>query len=276
MFISPMLLHKTEQPFEDDDFITELKLDGIRLILSKFDDQIKLYTRHNNEVTTKFPELLQLDIPDGTILDGEIIVTDQQGKPDFEAMMERFQSKKSEQAIQYCVFDVIYHTGEKVTHLPLNERKELLDEIVEDTNLICKVRWMYGNSQAYFDLVKQQGLEGIVQKKANSQYLINKRSHDWLKVINYQYTDAVITGMRKDEFGLLLGIEENDRIKAAGIMEFVTPAARKLFYNQYQDLIVDENKKFIYLDPKIKCKVKFRNYTKNGLLRIPSFVEYIS
>ncbi|MED3687305.1 RNA ligase family protein [Peribacillus butanolivorans] len=276
MFISPMLLHKTEQPFEDNDFITELKLDGIRLILSKFDNQIRLYTRHNNEVTRKFPELLQLDIPNGTILDGEIIVTDQQGKPDFEAMMERFQSKNSEHAIQYCVFDVIYHKGQKVTHLPLNERKELLDEIVEDTKLICKVRWMYGNSPAYFDLVKQQGLEGIVQKKANSQYQINKRSHDWLKVINYQYTDAVITGLRKDEFGLLLGIEENDRIKPAGIMEFVTPAARKQFYSQYQDLIVDENNKFIYLDPKIKCRVKFRNYTKNGLLRIPSFVEYIS
>ncbi|MFE5430258.1 hypothetical protein [Peribacillus simplex] len=276
MFISPMLLHKTEQPFEDDDFITELKLDGIRLMLSKFDNQIKLYTRHNNDVTKKFHELLKLDIPNGTILDGEIIVTDRQGKPDFEAMMERFQSKNSVHAIQYCVFDVIYHNGEKVTHLPLHERKELLDKIVEDTDLICKVRWMYGNSPAYFDLVKQQRLEGIVQKKANSQYQINKRSHDWLKVINYQYTDAVITGLRKDEFGLLLGIEENNRIKPAGIMEFVTPAARKQFYKQYQDLVVDENNNFIYLDPKIKCRVKFRNYTKKGLLRIPSFVEYIS
>ncbi|PEJ25913.1 hypothetical protein CN689_25870 [Peribacillus butanolivorans] len=72
---------------------------------------------------------------------------------------------------------------------------------------------------------------------------------------------------------MLLGIEENNRIKPACIMEFVTPAARKQFYNQYQDLIVEENKKFIYLDHKIKCRVKFRN--KNGLLRIPSIVEYI-
>lgn len=223
----------------------------------------------------KFTELLQLDIPNGTILDGEIIVTDQQGKPDFEAMMERFQSKKSELTIQYCVFDLLYYNGQNVTHLPLYERKELLDKIVEDTDMISKVRWMYGNSPAYFELVKQQGLEGIVQKKANSKYEIGKRSHDWLKVINYQYTDAVITGLRKDEFGLLLGIKVDNRIKPAGIMEFVTPVARKQFYNRYQDFIVDENNKFIYLDPKIKCRVKFRNYTKNGLLRIPSFVEYI-
>lgn len=133
---------------------------------------------------------------------------------------------------------------------------------------------MYGNNPAYFDLVKQQGLDGIVQKKADSQYQINNQFHDWLKVINY--TDAVITGLRKDEFGLLLGIKENNRIKPAGIMEFVTPAVRKQFYNQYQDLVVDENNNFIYLNPKNKCRVKIRNYTKNGLLRIPSFVEYIS
>lgn len=54
---------------------------------------------------------------------------------------------------------------------------------------------MYGNGPAYFELVKQQGLEGIVQKKANSTYQIGKRSQEWRKVINYQYTDAVITGL---------------------------------------------------------------------------------
>jgi DNA ligase-1 len=97
-------------------------LDGIRLILSKFNNTIKLYTRHNNEVTSKFPELLTLDIPDGTVLDGEIIVTDSQGKPDFEAMMERFQSRRSEHRIQFCVFDIIYFEGKKVT-LPLRKKK---------------------------------------------------------------------------------------------------------------------------------------------------------
>jgi DNA ligase-1 len=275
LFISPMLLHKASHPFDDDEYITELKLDGIRLILSKFNNTIKLYTRHNNEVTSKFPELLNLDIPDGTVLDGEIIVTDPQGKPDFEAMMERFVSRKSEHQIQFCVFDIIYFEGKKVT-LPLVERKELLDSILEQSETVIKVQWSYGNGEAYFDLVKQQGLEGVVLKRAASKYQINKRSKDWLKVINYQYADAIITGFRKDEFGLLLGIEKGNRIKPAGIMEFMTPDARKQFYQQYQDLILEENKKFVFLEPKLKCRVKFRNYTKAGLLRIPSFVEYIS
>lgn len=81
-----MLLQKVDQPFDDEAYLTELKLDGIRLILSKINNKVRLYTRHNNEVTSKFPELLNIDIPEGTVLDGEIIVTDPARKPDFEAM----------------------------------------------------------------------------------------------------------------------------------------------------------------------------------------------
>lgn len=276
MFVSPMLLHKSEEPFDNEDYITELKLDGIRLILSKFDNKIKLYTRHGNEVTSKFPELQQIDIPDGTVLDGELIVTDSNGHPQFEDMMERFMSKKSDHAIQYCVFDLIYHKGEKLTHLPLRDRKELLESLVENDEHIAKVQWMHGNGQAYFDLVKQNGLEGIVLKRADSKYQIKKRSYDWLKVINYQFSDVMIMGLRKDEFGLLLAVEEDGQLKPGGVMEFMTPVAKKEFYDQYRDLILDDNKKFTFLEPKIKCRVKFRNYTKTGLLRSPSFVEYIS
>lgn len=74
MFISPMLLESAKEPFNSDDYITETKFDGIRLIASRNNGLIRLYTRHNNEVTAKFPELLTLDIPDGTVLDGELIV----------------------------------------------------------------------------------------------------------------------------------------------------------------------------------------------------------
>ncbi|WVN13382.1 hypothetical protein V2I71_12670 [Peribacillus frigoritolerans] len=171
---------------------------------------------------------------------------------------------------------MIYYKGKKVTDLPLLERKHLLDSILYDTNHIAKVQWTDSNGEAYFDLIQQHGLEGIVLKRANSKYQINKRSKDWLKVINYQYTDVFITGFRKNQFGLLLGIEEGNNIKPAGVMEFMNTAAREQFYNLHSHLIIDENKKFVFIEPSIKCKVKFRNYTKAGFLRIPSFVEYIS
>jgi DNA ligase-1 len=73
-----------------------------------------------------------------------------------------------------------------MAHLSLVERKEILDSIIEDSHVITKVQWIQGNGVAYFDLVKQHGLEGIVLMRANSFYQIDKRSNHWLKVINYQ------------------------------------------------------------------------------------------
>lgn len=64
-----MLLQKVDEPFDNDEWLTELKLDGIRLLVSKWNNKIKCYTRHNNEVTFLFSELQSLNIPDGTILD---------------------------------------------------------------------------------------------------------------------------------------------------------------------------------------------------------------
>ncbi|WML26273.1 RNA ligase family protein [Neobacillus sp. OS1-33] len=259
MFVSPMLLQKLEQPFDDYSYITELKLDGIRLILSKIDNKVQLYTRHNNEVTAKFPELLTLDIPNGTVLDGEIIFTDQTGKPDFEAMMSRFMSKRNileDGTLSYVVFDIIKYKGESITRLSLIERKQLFDEVIPtDTGLLTKVKYLEGHGTAYFDLVQQQGLEGIVLKRKDSRYEVGKRSQSWLKVINYQFSDVMITGLRKGEFRLLLSFLDG---KSAGVMEFMPPGEKKNLYKEQQ--VVSENNKFIFIEP-IKCRVKYRNLT---------------
>lgn len=269
-----MLLQKADKPFDNTSYITELKLDGFRCIYTKFDNKVRIYTRHDNEITSMFPELVNLPIPDGTVLDGEIIVTDEQGKPDFEAVMERFRSKKAPHEVSFSVFDLLYYNKEKVTHLPLLERKELLEEVIpEDNPCLNKVKWIEGNGIAYFDLVKQHDLEGIVLKKADSKYQINKRSYDWLKVINYKYENVYISGLRKGEFGLLLSFEDSSY---AGLMEFMKPTERSEFYKRYRDYVVSENDKCVYLDPKLKINVKYRNLTKKGLLRIPSFVKWVN
>lgn len=264
-----MLLHRSDHPFDDDSYITELKVDGIRLIWTKFDDKVRLYTRHNNEVTTIYPEITNLDLPNGTVLDGEIVVSNELGKPDFEATMERFRSKKAPYEVQYCVFDVIQYNSEKVTHLPLLKRKELLQKVVPSHPLINVVQWLSGNAIAYFDLIKQNELEGIVQKKADSPYEINKRSYSWLKVINYQYDDVYITGLRKDEFGVLLSFLDG---KPAGLMEFMPPNDRKKLYSTNK--VQSENDNYKFIKP-VQCRVKYRNLTKQGKLRIPSFVEWL-
>jgi DNA ligase 1 len=275
MFVPPMLLQKIDKPFDDMDYISELKLDGIRGIYSSM--QIpKLYSRHNNEISAKFPEIIELpNIPPGTILDGEIIVTNQHGKPDFEAVMRRFQSKRDKSPVQYCVFDIIYYNHKPVYSLPLVERKKLLEKVIQDNSIITKCRWTYGRCSDLFNLCKQQDLEGIVMKKADSTYQINKRSYDWLKVINYQYSDIVITGLCKNEFGVLVGIKEDNKVRHMGLMEFMKPQDRKILYKLYRQLITNEDKNFVYLEPVLKGRIKYRNLTKAGMFRIPSFEEWI-
>lgn len=119
-------------------------------------------------------------------------------------------------------------------------------------------------------------LEGMVGKRKNSLY-VSRRSPNWQKVINWSYTDVIITGYRKDEFGLLAAVlDESGRLRPAGIVEFVTQAARKEFYSKSRGLVTGENKKFVFLDPKIRGMVKFRNWTKPGMLRTPVLTKIIT
>jgi len=278
-----MLLQKVEEPFDNDDWVSELKLDGIRFLYSTMNGS-NFYTRHENEVTERFPELITNQISKGTILDGEIIITDENGKPDFEALMGRFQvtnprripiiSKRN--PVTFCAFDVVYFKGKKVSHLPLMERKELLAEILpEDLQRITKTLSINGSGHALFDLVKLQDLEGIVLKKKDSKYEIGKRSKNWLKVIHYKYKTVTIAGFRKSEFGWLLGFPDG---KPAGIMELGVPAdARKAVYELAKMVGAKETNDYVYfLNDSLKCKIKYRTLTKAGLLRLPSFLEFAS
>lgn len=269
MFTSPMLLQKSNHPFDDDSYITELKIDGVRIIWTKFNDKIRIYTRHNNEVTSMFPELININLPNGTVLDGELVVSDDNGKPDFEATMIRFKSKKSLLKYQYCIFDVLQYKGDRLYSLPLLSRKKLLNNIVPEHPYITVVQWIEGNGISYFQLVKENELEGIVLKKAESLYEVGKRSFNWLKVINYQYDTVFLTGLRKEKFGVLLSFLDG---RSAGLMEFIPNKDRQRLYSSYK--FISENDEYKFFEP-IKCRVKYRNLTKKGMLRIPSFVEWI-
>jgi DNA ligase 1 len=252
-FISPMLLHKSDQPFDSVDYLTELKLDGIRLIYS-IDDKgkVRLYSRHNNEITAKFPELHSLDIPPGTTLDGELIVSDNDGKPDFEAVMSRFMSRKDSTPVSFVAFDVIEHEGKRVTNLPLLSRKEILADLVPtDSALLSKVQFVEGHGAAYYNAVCGQSLEGIVLKRKDSRYQVGKRSSDWLKIINYQYADVFVTGYRKKEFGWLLADKEG---RYMGVMELGVPPKERAMI--YRGAIVKETDELTHIDP-VAVRVKF-------------------
>ncbi|MHC0561850.1 ATP-dependent DNA ligase [Paenibacillus sp. MAH-36] len=265
---------KNNLPFNAHSTFAELKWDGIRLIVSNM-EELNLYTKNTN-ATAKYPELHNPPIPKGTILDGEIVVLDEQGKADFESCNAGFRSRKKRQPVVFMAFDILYHRGIDVTVLPLEQRKKLLEETLQETDHYRIVRPINGSAKDFFKIVCQHGLEGIVIKKKDSKYEKGVRSWSWQKVINYQEAEVYITGYSKKESSWLLGYEDGGRIRPIGLMELgITQAARKSMWPVFQFFKSGETNDYVYIKPVVRCKVKYRDWYKSGAMRLPVFEEFI-
>ncbi|AUO09573.1 ATP-dependent DNA ligase [Paenibacillus sp. lzh-N1] len=284
MFISPMLLETAAGPFSDERYIYEPKIDGHRLIFSQKQGVIRLYTRHHNDCTSQYPELL-LPFDDDIVLDGEVACYDQEtGLVDFESIMTRFMAKKSEKIQQlastlpvtFVIFDVLHYKGQDLQQLPLMQRKELLADLTLPSDRFGIIPFIEGAGEALFKQMQDLSLEGMVGKKKDSKYY-NRRHSAWQKVINWSYVDVFITGYRKEEFGWLAGVpNESGKIRPSGIIELgATPTHKKAFYGVSKALITGEDREYVYVEPRIRARVKMRNWTKAGLLRSPVFTEFI-
>ncbi|WP_322972554.1 ATP-dependent DNA ligase [Pseudalkalibacillus salsuginis] len=263
MYITPMLLQTSKKAFNDPDYIYEMKLDGFRGIFSQMNGTTTLYTRHNNIVTDRFPEFLNVPIKEDIVLDGEVVCFNPLTKQvDFEGVMERFLTKNKQritqraiaQPVNYVVFDILFYKGKDLRNLPLMERKAILDEVIKDNQTFSKIRYIEGDGESYFEVIKKANIEGMVAKYKNSVYQPIRSSH-WLKVINWQYTDVFITGYKKDQTGWLASIEEGHRMKPVGVIEYgASPNERKAFYHVSKSLITHEDRQRVYLDPAIRAK----------------------
>lgn len=276
--IKPMLLHKSDAVLTGD-FLHQLKWDGFRCLFHWDKGKVRLFTRNQNDCSLQFPEMKKVDFPaQNIIIDGEMIVLDQENKPCFESVMQRLRTKdelnirRNMHAIpaHFVAYDVLYLDGEAVTHLPIEKRLSLLYEVVNFSPEISACE-SFEDGQALFKSVTEMGLEGIVSKRKGSMYRVDNRSHDWIKVKNYQYEVVNITGIRKKEFAWSISKDG----QYVGTCEFVPPNERNAFFEIAKQITVREDKDWVYLEPVIKCKVKFQAYTKKGLLRTPSFVEFV-
>lgn len=205
-----------------------------------------------------------------------MVIDPDTGIPDFELNMKRFQSRSSKLPISYVVFDILRYDGVDLRELPLMERKAVLDRVVTDTPTVSKIAYVDGRGEDLFEAIAARKMEGVVSKRKDSVYT-GKRSADWIKVINYQQTDVFITGYRKDEFGWLAAVPDSSRrLRLAGVIELgVSPTHKHAFYGVVKPLIIGEDRNFVYVEPWIRSRVKFRNWTQSGMLRSPVFVDFI-
>ncbi|MCD9024332.1 ATP-dependent DNA ligase [Cohnella silvisoli] len=282
MFLAPMLLEKREKPFDDARYIFEPKIDGHRMVLSIEYGVVRLYTRHNNEVTRQYPELHNVPIEDNSdvVLDGEVAcINPETGSIDFELIQKRFKMRKpmtiqaatNRQPVIFFAFDILRYKGKDLRGLTLMERKAVLFQVLAENKNFSLIINVEGAGKAMFRAIEEKKLEGIVAKKKLSRY-VGGKSENWLKIINYTYAEVRIAGYRKDQFGWLL----RHRDRNVGILEFAVPSAhRAAFYGVAKGLVTGEDHDFVYVEPRINVRVRFRNWTRAGMLRTPEFVDFV-
>jgi bifunctional non-homologous end joining protein LigD len=169
-FIEPMLLPRTEKLREGDAWLLELKLDGFRAIGFKAGGMVHLRSRNDNDFTSKYPAICKAlaPMPDETVIDGEIVALED-GRPSFNALQNYGSSTGP---LLYYVFDVMVVAGEDVMGEPLEKRRGLLRSRVL-SKLADPIRESPELEATLPDLihsVKAQGLEGLIAKRRNSRY----------------------------------------------------------------------------------------------------------
>ena len=206
--IHPMLATPVEKPFDDPDWLFEIKWDGYRAVSFLQDGKVRLVSRNQNELTGEFPELRELSKlikAKNAILDGEVVALDEQGRASFSLMQQRTGIRKGgrrvgarrELQIVYYLFDLLYLDGYDLRRVALEQRKQALAQIVAPSDLV-RYSDHFPQGLALFDVAKQKGLEGILAKRRESHYE-ERRSREWLKIKVTQTVDCVVGGYTDPE-----------------------------------------------------------------------------
>ena len=245
-FVEPMLLLRTETlPDEPARWEYQLKLDGYRAIAFKTGGKLHLRSRNDNDFSVRYPAVLRglAGLPDETVIDGELVALDDDGRPSFN-VLQNYSSPKT--PIIYYVFDVMVLAGRDVKAQTLEARRELLERKVLP-KLAEAVRYTGELKASLRDLiesVRAQRLEGLVAKRRDSRYEPGLRSGAWMKSRINQGQEFVIGGYTigtKTFDALIFGYYEGDRlIYAARTRNGFTPAMREQLFRKFHSLEIRE------------------------------------
>jgi DNA ligase D-like protein (predicted ligase) len=240
-FIEPMLLLRTEKLPEGPDLQYEIKFDGYRALAMKSGGKVQLRSRNDNDFNVRYPCIVKAlaPMPDETIIDGEVVALDKDGKPSFNTL-QNYGSAGA--PLHFYIFDLLILEGRDVMGEPLVKRRELLEEHVLP-KLAEPIRYSPVLEAKLEDLirsVKAQGLEGLVAKRRNSQYEPGLRSGAWQKMRVNQGQEFVIAGYTpspKNFDALVIGYYEGSKLMyAARTRNGFTPASRAELFKRLKPL----------------------------------------
>src|SRR5687767_2101101 len=244
-FIQPMLLLRTDSLPDSEQWIYELKLDGYRAIAFKRNGTVHLRSRNDNDFGVRYPGVVKAlaSMPDNTVIDGEVIALDQDGRPSFNAL-QNYGSAVA--PVLYYVFDVMILAGRDVMREPLEKRRHLLEKNVlpKLTEPIRYASSLDADVPVLIQSVKAHGFEGLVAKRRNSVYEPGLRSGAWMKMRVNRGQEFVIGGYTrgtKTFDALVFGYYEGNKlIYAARTRNGFTPATRAQLFRKFKGLEIGE------------------------------------
>ncbi len=287
--IRPMLATAVREPFDRPGWIFEVKWDGYRAVAEVRSGAVSLYSRNGISFARKFASVAETLQKSGldAVLDGEIVVVDDLGRPDFQAL-QHYQGSGSGHLVYY-VFDLPYLRGHDLTGLPLERRKELLGKVLPPGPHVRLSDHVANEGILFYRAVTERGLEGIIAKDAASAYEAGRRSRQWLKVKARQTQDAVVAGFTEPgggraHFGaLVLGLFEGGKLTYIGhvgsgftekdlseIHAALGPLARPAC--PFRDP-PETNAAVTWVSPELVCEVAFSGWTGDGIMRQPVFLR---
>ncbi|MEO6167690.1 MAG: DNA ligase D, partial [Chitinophagales bacterium] len=296
--ISPMLATLVDKAFDSEDWQYEVKWDGYRTIAFCNKNKVALKSRNDKSFNEKFYPVYKAvqDWNLNAVVDGEVVVLDDNGKSNFGALQNWRSEADGE--IYFYVFDILWFNGKDLMRLPLSERREILKQLIPEDNIIRLSENFEVSGIELFETTQKMGLEGIIAKKSDSKYSPGNRSKEWLKIKANKRQEMVIGGYTINEdtskvfSSLLLGVFKNGKLIYTGkVGTGFNDKQQKEMLKQFKPLITkappftelpDINKpsRFrptpphataVWMKPELVCEVSFTEMTTDGIMRHPSF-----
>lgn len=281
-FIKPMLATLVDKPFSKEGWIFEVKWDGWRAIAQIKGKNVRLYSRNDLTFNNNFPEITtQLSkINFDTILDGEIVALDSEGRPKFQ-LLQNYQA--GEGSLAYFVFDILYFSGYDLRDLRLSERKLVLKRVLPKLSNVLVSDEIEKEGTLFFKEAVKNGLEGIIAKNLSSKYISGRRTLDWLKIKAIKRQEVVIGGFttprgaRKKIGALIIGVYRGDDLIYVGHtgsgfddqnLDDVFKKLRVLTTPICPFKVKPKtNTPAVWVRPELMCEVEFSEWTSAGLMR---------
>jgi bifunctional non-homologous end joining protein LigD len=202
--LRPMLPMPASAPFDSPDYTFDVAWDGLRALARIEDGEVRLWGRDLADLTDRYPEVQALGrlAPPRTIVDGELIVSDRDGRPDSVALEARQRASGAQvvrraaalPAVTYVAYDLLYLGGRSMLREPLLRRRSRLAESVRSAGRIYVLEPLASEGLAFYDAARDQGLEGVVAKRQDSPYRTGQRHPDWLQIDAVRRQDFAVAG----------------------------------------------------------------------------------